>query len=148
MHISGIVKNSDTTCLIYPQHISRRYYCYFNDDHWEWNSPYSGRFALQIVVEGKGSICELSLRTPNGILYLPCTIKAGQCLRYGYDGKTYVTDMNYNTLEEVVPRGVSVLDEGISEVSFNCEVITEDKKKPEVRIRFLTLGQAETLILR
>lgn len=143
-----IEKDSDTSFLLYPQHISRRYYCYLNDDHWEWNSPYPGRFALQIVVEGKGSISELSFRTPNGILYLPCTIKAGQCLMYDYDGKACVTDMNYNVLEEVVPRGVSVLDEGTSEVSFQCEVKTEDKKKPEVRVRFLTLGQAETLFSR
>lgn len=143
-----IVKDSDTSFLVYPQHISRRYYCYLNDDHWEWYNPNPGRFALQIAVEGMGSISELSFRTPNGILYLPCTVKAGQCLTYGYDGKAFVTDMNYNTLEEVVPRGVSVLDVGLSEVSFQCEVKTEDKKKPEVRIRFLTLGQPDTLLMR
>ena len=142
-----IEKDSDTTCLLYPQYISRRYYCHLNDDHWEWTSPYPGPFALQIVVEGIGGISNPSFRTPNGTLYLPCSVKAGQCLMYGFDGKAYVTDMNYYTLEEVTPMGVSVLDEGVSEVSFQCEVNTEGIK-PEVRLRFLTRGQAETLILR
>ena len=141
------IEKADSTYLLYPQHISRRYFCNYYNDRWEWNSPYKSRFALQIAVEGKGSINELEFRTPNGILYLPCTLKAGQCLMYGFDGSTYITDQNYNTIEEVLPRGVSFLDEGSNEVSFTCEVKTEGKKQPVVSLRFLTRGEPETIII-
>ena len=141
------IEKADSTYLLYPQHISRRYFCNFTDDTWEWNSPYKSRFALQIAVNGKGSVSELEFRTPNGILYLPCTLKAGQCLMYGFDGSTYITDQNYNTIEEVLPRGVSFLDEGSNEVTFTCEVKTEGKKQPIVSLRFLTRGEPETIII-
>jgi hypothetical protein len=141
------IEKADSTYLLYLQHISRRYFCNFTDDTWEWNSPYKSRFALQIAVDGKGSISELEFRTPNGILYLPCTLKAGQCLMYGFDGSTYITDQNYNKIEEVLPRGISYLDEGSNEVSFICEVKTEGKKQPIVSLRFLTRGEPETIII-
>jgi hypothetical protein len=141
------IEKADSTYLLYTQHISRRYFCNFTDDTWEWNNPYKSRFALQIAVDGKGSISELEFRTPNGILYLPCTLKAGQCLMYGFDGSTYITDQNYNTIEEVLPRGVSFLDEGSNEVTFTCEVKTEGKKQPIVSLRFLTRGEPETIII-
>ena len=141
------IEKADSTYLLYTQHISRRYFCNFTDDTWEWNNPYKSRFALQIAVDGKGSISELEFRTPNGILYLPCTLKAGQCLMYGFDGSTYITDQNYNTIEEVLPRGVSFLDEGSNEVTFTCEVKTEGKKQPVVSLRFLTRDVPETIIL-
>lgn len=142
------IEKSDSTYLLYPQHISRQYFCNYYDDRWEWSSPYKSRFALQIAVEGKGSISELEIRTPNGILYLPCTVMAGQYLIFGFDGAAYITDSNYNTVEEVFPRGVSFLDEGSNEVAFSCEVLPEGKKQPMVSLRFLTRGEPETLDLR
>jgi len=141
------IEKADSTYLLYTQHISRRYFCNFTDDTWEWNNPYKSRFALQIAVDGKGSISELEFRTPNGILYLSCTLKAGQYLMYSFDGKAYITDQNYNTIEEVLPRGVSFLDEGSNEVTFTCEVKTEGKKQPIVSLRFLTRGEPETIII-
>ena len=134
-------KGDDSTFLLFPRHISRRYLCRSDEEQWEWNNPYKSRFALQINVEGKGGISELNFRTPNGILYFPCRLEAGQYLLYGFDGKAYLTDGNYNILEEVVPRGVSYLDEGTSEVSFTCERWSEGKKQPIVTVRYITQGK-------
>ena len=140
-----IKKNQDSTFLLYPQHNSRRYFCSLNDDQWEWNSPYTSRFALSICVEGKGSIDNLAFKTPSGTLYFPCSIKAGQYLIYDFEGNACITDLNYNKVADVTAQGESVLNEGISQVSFSCEVKTEERKKPEVTIRYYTHGEPETL---
>lgn len=136
------IKKDGDALLLYPQHNSRRYYCNLTDDHWEWNSPYTSPFALSIAVEGKGSISNLAIRTPNGILYFPCSIKAGQYLIYDFEGNACITDLNYNKIGDVTAEGMSVMDEGISEVSFTCEVKMEEKKKPEVTLRYYTHGDA------
>ena len=142
------IKKDGDDFLLYPQHNSRRYYCNFTDDHWEWNSPYTSPFALSIAVEGKGSISNLAIRTPNGVLHFTCTIKAGQYLIYDFEGNACITDLNYNKIGDVTAEGVSVLDEGVSEVSFTCEVKTEERKKPEVTIRYYTHGDALKIMKR
>lgn len=139
------IGKTDSTYLLYSEHISRRYFCYFEDDSWQWNSPYASRFALQICVEGKGSISELEVRTPNGILYLPCSLKTGQNLIFDFDGSAYITDQNYNKIEEIVAQGTSFLDEGTSEVSFRCEVNAEGKKQPDVTVRYFTRSDPEVI---
>lgn len=141
-----IGKAEDSSYLLYPQYISRGFYCNFKDDGWQWNSPYPGRFALRIAVEGKGSISELELRTPNGILYFPCTVKAGQYLIFDFDGTACITDANFNTMEEILPQGVSMLDEGPSKVSFTCKMKKEKEKQPEVTLRYITRGKPETIV--
>ena len=140
-----IEKADDSTYLLYTQHISRQYHCDFKDDTWPWNSPYTGRFALRIAVEGKGSISEMELRTPNGILYFPCTVKAGQYLLYDFDGSACITDQNFNKIQDVLPQGVSFLDEGASEVSFCCQAKKEKDKQPEVTLRYITRDKPETI---
>lgn len=139
------LEKGDSSYLLYPQHISRRYFCNFEDDTWSWNSPYKSRFALQICVEGKGNISELEFRTPNGILYFPYTVKAGQCLLYDFDGSAYITDLNFNKIQEVFPQGGSFLDEGTSEISFTCKVKKEKEKQPEVTLRYITRGKPEAI---
>ena len=143
-----IKKDEDSSFLLYPQNNSRRYFCNFTNDHWEWSSPYTSPFALSITVEGKGSISNLAFRTPKGILYFPCSIKAGQYLIYDFEGNACITDLNYNKIGDVTAEGMSVLDEGISEVSFTCEVKTEERKKPEVTIRYYTHGDAYKIMRR
>jgi len=140
-----IKKDGDSSYLLYPQHNSRRYFCNLFDDHWEWNSPYTSRFALSITVEGKGSISNLVFRTPNGMLYFPCTIRAGQYLIYDFEGNACITDLNYNKIADVTAEGESFLNEGTSEVSFQCEVKTEERRKPDVSIRYYTHGEATGL---
>lgn len=142
------IKKDGDDFLLYPQHNSRRYYCNLTDDHWEWNSPYTSPFALSIAVEGKGSISNLAIRTPNGVLHFSCSIKAGQYLIYDFEGNACITDLNYNKIGDVTAEGVSVLDEGISEVSFTCEVKTEERKKPEVTLRYYTHGDAFKIMKR
>ena len=137
-----IKKDEDASFLLYPQHNSRRYYCNLTDDHWEWNSPYTSPFALSISVEGKGSISNLAIRTPNGVLHFTCSIKAGQYLIYDFEGNACITDLNYNKIGDVTAEGVSVLNAGVSEVTFTCEVKTEERKKPEVTLRYYTHGDA------
>ena len=141
-----IEKSDDSTYLLYNQHISRRYFCNFTDDTWEWYTPNSSRFALQIAVEGKGSISELEFRTPNGILYLPCTLKAGHYLVLDFDKSAHITDLNFNTIQEIEAQGVSYLDQGVSQVKFTCEVKAKDQKQPEVTIRYITRGKGEEII--
>lgn len=141
-----IEKSEDSAYLLYPQYISRGYRCKLKDDSWQWNSPYNSRFALRIEVEGKGSISELELRTPNGILYFPCTVKAGQYLIFDFDGTACITDANFNTMEEILPQGVSMLDEGPSKVSFTCKMKKEKEKQPEVTLRYITRGKPETIV--
>ena len=143
-----IAKDNDSTYSLFAEHISRRYFCQFDDDHWEWYSPYASHYALCITVEGKGSISELNFRTPNGILYLPCSLKAGQHLVYDFNGSACVTDQNYNTITEVFPQGVSFLDEGTSEVTITCEVKPQDKQQPKVTVRYYTHNTPETLIFK
>ena len=142
------IKKDGDDFLLYPQHNSRRYYCNLTDDHWEWNSPYTSPFALSIAVEGKGSISNLAIRTPNGVLHFSCSIKAGQYLIYDFEGSACITDLNYNKTGDVTAEGVSLLHEGISEVSFTCEVKTEERKKPEVTIRYYTHGDALKIMKR
>lgn len=143
-----IQRDKDSSFLLYPQHNSRRYYCNLTEDHWEWNSPYTSPFALCITAEGKGSISNLVIRTPKGIIEFPCTLKAGQYLIYDFEGNACITDLNYNKIANVTAQGVSVLEEGISKVSFDCEVKTEERKKPDVTIRYYTHGNAQKINMR
>ena len=140
-----IEKVDDTTYFLYPQHISRRYFCNFKEDSWQWNSPYTSPMALCIAVEGKGSINDLYLETPNDTLRFPYTLKAGQFLFYDFDGKAYITDSNYNKIKEIETQGVLFLNEGNSEVSFTCNVKTEEKKTPHVTVRFITRDKPTSL---
>lgn len=136
---------NDSTCLLYPQHVSRRYFCDVEGENWQWDNPYGGRYALQIIVEGKGGISDLNLNTPNGTLYFPCTIETNQYLIYNFDGKAFITDQNYNKLQEVEVQGTSFIDKGLSEVSFTCDKKYEENKVPQVTIRFFTLGIPEKI---
>ena len=140
-----IKRDEDSTFLLYPQHNSRRYFCNLTDDQWEWNSPYTSRFALCIAVEGKGSISNLVLNTPNGTLYFPCSVRAGQYLIYDFEGSACITDFNYNLIANVTAEGESVLHEGSSMVSFDCEVKMEERKKPDVTVRYYTHGEAQKI---
>ena len=140
-----IEKDTDSSYLLYTEHISRRYFCNFSDDNWSWNSPYSGHFALRIAVEGKGSISELEFRTPNGLLYFPCDLKADQYLILDFDGLAYITDMNFNKLQDVAVQGVSFLDEGESEVLLRCQVKGEGNKRPEATVRYFTRSLPEVI---
>lgn len=130
---------------LYQLHISRRYRCDLSEMQpgqpggadWQWDTPYPGRFALRLYVDGEGSISRPTFRTPDGIIEFDCTLKAGQYLLYGFDGKAIITDKNYNYIDSVDKQGVSMLPEGKSSVSFSCDVEKGDEQ-PEVVVRVIT----------
>ena len=132
------IEKNDSTYLLYTQHISRRYFCNLTDDHWDWYTPHASRCALQIAVEGKGSVSALEFRTKNDTLHFPCTLKAGQYLMYDFHGSAYITDLNFNKIKEILPQGMLFLEEGSNEVSFTCDVKPEDKKSPMLTVRYIT----------
>lgn len=140
-------KADDSTYLLYNQHISRRYFCNFTDDRWEWNSPYAGRFAMRIAVEGKGSISDPVFNTPNGELVFPCTLKTGQYLILDFDGAAYITDLNFNKIEKVEMQGNPFLNEGLSEVLFTCTMKPQEGKNPLVTVRYFTRNESPQMMV-
>ena len=66
-------------------------------------------------------------------------------LIYDFDGTAFITDLNYNKIKEIETQGVAQLNEGSSNVSFICNVTTEEKKSPYVTVRFMTRGEATQL---
>ena len=139
------IEAGDSAYSLYPLHVSRQYFSRSGSERWQWSSPYKSYFALRIAVEGGGSFSELQVSTPKGTLTLPCTVKAGQYLIYNFDGTAFITDANFNPIEEVAAEGLSFLDEGVSEVSFACEVQPGKKKQPYINIRYYTRGIETTL---
>ena len=132
------IERADSTYLLYTQYISRRYFCKLINDQWQWYSPHPGQVALQIEVEGSGSVSELEFITPYDTLSFQCTLEAGQYLIYSYDGTARITDLNYNTLKEIEPQGIFVLEEGDSEISFRCNSKVEGKKHPQISLKYMT----------
>ncbi|MBR4392103.1 MAG: hypothetical protein IKT08_08390 [Bacteroidales bacterium] len=134
--------------LLYRLQVSRRYRCvfaepdsgYYAAEAWEWKAEEEGRFGLRIQVEGKGEIQHPVLQTPCGTLSFPCTIQANQYLIYDFDSVAYVTDLNFNKIQEVVPEGVPELTEGGQEVRFSCK-IPNAKRIPMVSVRYLMREQ-------
>ena len=108
---------------------------------WSWTSPYDGKFAVRLKVEGDGAIENPQFTTSEGVIKFPCQVKEHQYLLYTFDGKAVVTDKNYNVLQEVTPEGDTTLPSGTSAVSFSCSLISEDA--PDVVIRFMTKGNPE-----
>ena len=84
--------------------------------------------------------------TEKGTVAFPCRVEAGQYLLYGFDGKATVTDKNYNVIETVSPEGASEVPAGDSHVAFSCD--KEPDSDPEVIVRFITRGVAETVLCK
>lgn len=147
-------KQNDRLFKLYPLHISKYYTCNLGEmqpgqpggSDWSWTTPYPGRFAVRLKVEGDGAIENPQFTTPEGVIKFPCTVKEHQYLLYTFDGKAVVTDKNYNVVQTVVPEGEALMPAGTSAVSFSCSLISEDA--PDVVIRFMTLGEPETVEVR
>lgn len=147
-------KLDDSTFNLYEMHISRRFRCDLADMQpgqpggadWQWDSHFSGRYALRLHVEGEGQIQNPYFQTADGVLAFECTLKAGQYLLYDFNGKAVITDSNYNYIETIEKQGVSMLPEGSSTISFSCDTKKGDKM-PEVTVRFITRDKPETVKL-
>lgn len=144
-------KIDDKNFNLYPLHISKYYTCNLGEmqpgqpggSDWSWTSPYDGKFAVRLKVEGDGAIENPQFITSEGVIKFPCQVKEHQYLLYTFDGKAVVTDKNYNVLQEVTPEGDTTLPSGTSAVSFSCSLISEDA--PDVVIRFMTKGEPEAI---
>lgn len=147
-------KVDDSTFNLYEMHISRRFRCDLADMQpgqpggadWIWDTQFGGRYALHIHVEGKGQIKDPYFKTADGVLQFNCTLKEGQYLLYGFDGKAIITDENYNYIETIEKQGLSSLPEGESTISFSCDTEKGDDM-PEVSVRFITRSLPETVKL-
>ena len=153
-----LMKTNDSTYCLFEQLTSRQYTCEPSIYHcdtcsswgsmhgvWNWNSPYNSPLSIVVKVEGAGSISDLCLIHQWGRLEIPCTVEAGQYLIY--DGKALITDLNYNTIEEVKPSGKVRLMEGENPVSFTCSIVGKGKKMPEVTVRYLICSSPQMVIL-
>ena len=85
---------------------------------WSWTTPYPGRFAVRLKVEGDG-----------------------QELQRGADGGS-----GRRGAAPHDTQGEALMPAGTSAVSFSCSLISEDA--PDVVIRFMTLGEPETVEVR
>lgn len=147
-------KVSDSDFNLYPLNISRHFRCNLSElqpgqpggSDWNIDNPYAGKFSFRLKVEGDGSISNPSFYTDQGTVSFKCTVAEGQYLLYGWDGKAYVTDKNYNVVSEAEVMGSSQLGSGNVHVGFACDRDKYDS--PEVDVRFITRGTPETVILR
>lgn len=131
--------------LLYPVHLSRRHRCTItalgpHRELWQWKASSDRPVAIRIEVKGQGEIREPLLVLGTDTLHLPCTVKAGQTLYCGFNGKATIMDADHHTLKELPMEHQPWLSEGESEVSFSCEV-KGSKKMPEVSVRYLIREQ-------
>lgn len=131
--------------MLYKQQVSRRFRCAFSPsdtellttEPWEWKNDEESEYALRLQVEGKASITDPDICVAGTHLLFPCTLKPNQFLVYDFDSRAYITDQDFNVIEEVNPVGQAVLPAGRTEVSFSCKVPNK-KNRPEVNLRYMT----------
>jgi len=133
--------------------ISKKYHCNLSElqpgqpagSDWTFESEFGGQVALKLFVDGEGSIENPTFVLGNETVMFPCIVKANQYLTYGFDGTAYVTDCNYNVVEEVNPIGKIVAKKGTCNVSFSCEKAGNDA--PTVVVRFMTKDECTDIQL-
>lgn len=135
----------ENSYLLYPVHLSRRHRCTItaagpHREVWQWKASSNRPVAIHIEVKGQGEIREPSLVIGTDTLLLPCTVKAGQTLYCGFNGKAAIMDADHHSLKELLMEHQPSLIEGESEVAFSCEV-RGSKKMPEVSVRYLIREQ-------
>lgn len=141
----------DSTFKLYEMHISRRFHYSPADKRpgaavWQWDTQFGGQCALHVHVEGKGQIKQPYFTTAEGVILFDCTLENGQYLHYGFDGKAFITDCNYNHIKTIETQGVSSLPIGLSTISFGCDTDYGDEM-PDVAVRFLTRRAPEIIRL-
>ena len=146
-------KINETHFKLYPLHISSYYHCDLGElqpgqpggSDWSWSTPYEGKFAIRLKVEG-GAIKNPSFRTSSGVIKFPCIVNDKQYLLYHEDGSCEVTDQNYNKLQDVTPEGSATLPKGDSSVAFSCEIFSD--QPPFVSVRHITRGVPENILIK
>lgn len=147
-------KKSEQEFLLYPLNITKYYQCDLSEmqpgqtggSDWTINTSYGGAYAFRLKVEGDGAIENPKFQTPSGTILFPCTVEAGQYLLYNQDGSATVTDKNYRIISTVTPQGKASLPQGNSHMAFSCEPV--DDTTPDIQVRFITRGEAETILYK
>ena len=136
---------------LYPISVSKRYNCDLSElqpgqpggADWSLDTPYDGKAALRLKVDGDGPISNIMFKTASSTVKFNCEVDDGQYLILGFDGKAEITDKNYKTIETVKPQGEFTVPAGTSAIAFSCD---HDKDCcPDVIVRFMTRGQPETI---
>ena len=118
--------------------------------NWNWKSYYNCPLFFVLKVEGKGCISDLCILSSQGRFTFPGTIEAGQYLIFdlNHNGKACITDLNYNTIKEIMPIGIQPkLSEGDNLISFECPFVGKGEQMPMVSVRYLSTGESDTLRL-
>lgn len=137
--------------LLYPLAISKYFNCMLSElqpgqpggADWSVTTPYEGKYAIRLKVDGDGEIRNPRFETDRSTIVFPCTVAAGQYLLYGMDGTASVTDKNYNVVSMVTPQCSAVINAGDSHVAFSCERV--NGTSPDVSVRFITRGTPEEI---
>lgn len=144
-------KENQNTFLLYPLSVTKHYHCSLGElqpgqpggADWSVHTPYAGKYAFRLKVEGEGYIENPKFMTEKGTISFPCKVEEGQYLLYGFDGQATVTDKNYNIIHTVTPQGNAEIPNGDSHVAFSCD--KDEDSSPDVNVRFITRGTAETI---
>lgn len=137
--------------LLYPLAISKYFNCMLSElqpgqpggADWSVTTPYEGKYAIRLKVDGDGEIRNPRFVTDRSTIVFPCTVAAGQYLLYGMDGTASVTDKNYNVVSTVTPQGSAAINAGDNHVAFSCETV--NGSSPDVSVRFITRGVPEQI---
>lgn len=144
-------KENESLFSLYPLSITKHYHCSLGEMQpgqpggadWSISTPYAGKYAFRLKVEGEGYIENPKFVTEKGTIAFPCKVEEGQYLLYGFDGKAHVTDKNYNVIASVVPQGNAEVAEGDSHIAFACD--KDEDSAPDVAVRFITRGVPEKI---
>lgn len=144
-------KESENLFSLYPLSITKHYHCSLGElqpgqpggADWSISTPYAGKYAFRLKVEGEGYIENPKFVTEKGTIAFPCKVEEGQYLLYGFDGKAHVTDKNYNIIASVVPQGDAEVAAGDSHIAFACD--KDEESAPDVTVRFITRGAPEKI---
>ena len=128
--------------LLYPIRLSRGYRCNLTQngpfgEEWIWKASENHSVAVSIEVRGKGELRQPVLTIGADTLQVPCTVKAGQVLRCGFDGVARIMDADDHLVKEFVLGMVPVLAMGEPVVWFGGEA-RGTGKYPEVIVRYQT----------
>lgn len=144
-------KENDTTFRLYPMAISKPLVCDLLEmqpgqpggSDWSFAQPFDRQsFSFRMKVDGYGYIENPKFYNTTGVLQFQTSVKGGQYLLF--DGeKAFVTDRNYNKLQECPYIGSCLVEKGSAQLSFGCSFGGEEG--PEVKVKVITKAEPYTV---
>lgn len=140
-------KENERLFRLYPMAVSKPLVCDLLEmqpgqpggSDWSFEQPFERQvFTFRMKVDGNGYIVNPRFYNTSGVVQFQATVKGGQYLLF--DGsRAFVTDRNYNKLEEVRYTGNCLVEKGNASLSFGCTFGGEEG--PEVRVRVSTKSE-------